>query len=242
MSLFHLLKSRLRFGIVFLLLAAFFLACTGSVHAQPGWRPRPPHGPPHHHPGPPPPPPPHHHRGPSDFEKAMHIVGAVGAVAAAANGYSPYVYHRQPRPVVVVPNRQTIVVEKQVPVIVEKSVFVERPVPVIEKQPKDYYSPKLGATFIIQNMKIPGYAFTAARLTSNPLDGSPLNEVNLRKGDVITRLDNEPVESLSVLESHEKNTVIRYIKTGTTKVQLGRIYIPTDDDFHSDEEDTYYAP
>ncbi|MDR0705782.1 MAG: hypothetical protein LBF88_12445 [Planctomycetaceae bacterium] len=193
------------------------------------------------------PPPPHHRHGPSDFDKALGVIGAVGAVAAIANGYSPYGYYRRTPTVVVVPPRpSTVVVER--PVVVEKPVVVERPV-IVEKivtvtpaRTSDYYSPKLGATFIIQNMKIPGYTFTAARLTSDPIEDSPLNVIGLRQGDVVTRLDNDAVDSLEELERHEKNTLIRYIKTGTVKVQLAKIYIPTDKELNPKEEDTFYAP
>ncbi|MDR3197579.1 MAG: hypothetical protein LBU34_06875 [Planctomycetaceae bacterium] len=189
----------------------------------------------------PPPPPHHHHHGPNDFEKALGVIGAVGAVAAIANGYSPYGYYRRSPAVVVVPPRPaTVVVER--PVVVERQVVVEKPVAVTPTLPADYYSPKLGAAFIIQNMKIPGYTFTAARLTSNPVEGSPLNVIGLRKGDVITRLDDAAVDSLEELERHEKNTLIRYIKTGTTKVQLAKIYIPTDRELNPKEDDTFYAP
>ncbi|MDR2116158.1 MAG: hypothetical protein LBP87_07240 [Planctomycetaceae bacterium] len=197
--------------------------------------------------GPPPPPHHHHHHGPSDFDKALGVIGAVGAVAAIANGYSPYGYYRRSPSVVVVPQRpSTVVVERPIivekPVVVERQVLVEKTVPATPVLPADYYSPKLGTTFIIQNMKIPGYTFTAARLTSNPIEGSPLNTIGLRKGDVITRLDNAAVDSLEELERHEKNTLIRYIKTGTTKVQLAKIYIPTDSELSSNETDTFYAP
>lgn len=233
------MKISMRRGLVGLLVLGFVLVTALPAWAQPGRGPRPPYGPP-------PPPPPHHHRhGPSDFDKTMRVLGAVGAVAAVAGGYTPYGYYRYSRPVVVVPPSRptTVVVEKQAPIIVEK--IVEKPV-IVEKTvpmlPGDHYSPKLGATFVIQNMKIPGYTFTAARLTSNPLNGSPLHEIGLVKGDVITRLDNETVQSLDVLDRHEKNTLIRYIKTGTTRVQQDRIYIPTDAELNTFEEENYYAP
>jgi hypothetical protein len=217
-----------------LVFAAFSVLSVLPAIAQPGRF----HGPP---------PPPHHHHGPSDFDKALGVIGAVGAVAAIANGYSPYGYYRHSPAVVVVPPRpSTVVVERPVvvekPVIVERQVFIEKPVSAIPVQSSDYYSPKLGAMFMIQNMKIPGYTFTAARLTSDPIEGSPLNVIGLRKGDVVTRLDDEAVDSLQELERHEKNTLIRYIKTGTTKVQLAKIYIPTDKELNPKEEDTFYAP
>lgn len=237
------MKRSAQIRIVGLLVVSLVLALAVPCFAQPGRRPGPP--------GPPGPPPRHHHRGPSDFDKTMRVIGAVGAAAAAANGYSPYGYYRRPQPVVVVqqPRPTTVVIEKapvvvekiiEKPVIVEREVVVEKTVP-SKALPEDYYSPKLGATFKIQNMQIPGYKFKAARLTSDPLEGSPLEEIGLVKGDVVTRLDNDAVTELDVLESHEKNTLIRYIKSGTTKVQLGRVYIPTDAELHQDD-DVFYAP
>ncbi|MDR1140736.1 MAG: hypothetical protein LBL62_03520 [Planctomycetaceae bacterium] len=195
----------------------------------------------------PPPPPHHHHHGPSDFDKTLGVIGAVGAVAAIANGYSPYGYYRHSPTVVVVPPRQsTVIAERpfviEKPVVVERQVIIEKPVSTIPVRSSDYYSPKLGAMFIIQNMKIPGFAFTAARLTSDPIEGSPLNAIGLRRGDVVTRLDNDLTDSLEELERHEKDTIVRYIKTGTTKVQLARIYIPTTKELNPKEEDTFYAP
>ncbi|MDR0392442.1 MAG: hypothetical protein LBH59_11080 [Planctomycetaceae bacterium] len=196
-----------------------------------------------------------HHRGHhyNDFDRTVRVLGAVGSIVAAANGYSPYDYPRR-RPVVVVPPQPVIVTQPMSPVVVEKPVIVEKKV-IVEKQvpvvlPADtslsssnnYYSPKLGATFVIQNMQIPGYAFKAARLTSDPIANSPLNSIGLVRGDVITRLDNESVESIDVLEKHEANTVIRYIKTGTTKVLLGKIYIPKNAGVVVNSSEQIYAP
>ncbi|GHT17958.1 hypothetical protein FACS1894189_4880 [Planctomycetales bacterium] len=188
-----------------------------------------------------PPPPPHHRHGPSDFDKALGVIGAVGAISAIANGYSPYGYYRRQPDIIVVPSRpSTVVVEKQV--VVEKPVVIEKPVYIDSSGTAGgSYSPKLGASFRIEKMQIPGYKFTAARLTSDPVEGSPLNKVGLRKGDVITRLDDSAVDSLGELESHEKNTLMRYIKTGTTKVQLAQIYVPVDSEVVPGE-DTYNAP
>ncbi|MDR2345515.1 MAG: hypothetical protein LBE18_05560 [Planctomycetaceae bacterium] len=195
------------------------------------------HHPPYHRHG-------HHY---NDFDRTVRVLGAVGSIVAAANGYSPYDYYprRQvvvvpPQPVVVTHPATSTIIEK--PVIVEKKVIVEKQVPVLVPSTNDYYSPKLGATFVIQNMQIPGYNFTAARLTSEPVAGSPLNSIGLAKGDVITRLDNESVTSLDVLEKHEANTVIRYIKTGTTKVLLGKIYIPRVSEAITIQPEQVYAP
>ncbi|MDR1485727.1 MAG: hypothetical protein LBT09_13010 [Planctomycetaceae bacterium] len=201
------------------------------------------HHPPYHGHG-------HHH---NDFDRTVRVLGAVGSIVAAANGYSRYDYYPR-RPVVVVPPQPVVVTQPlsplvvEKPVVVEKRVIVERQVPVVlptdtlPSKNNDYYSPKLGANFVIQNMQIPGYTFKAARLTSNPVAGSPLNVIGLVNGDVITRLDNESVDSINVLEKHEANTVIRYIKTGTTKVLLGKIYIPKNSGIVTTDAEPIYAP
>jgi hypothetical protein len=184
------------------------------------------------------PPPPHHRHRPSDFDKALAVVGAVGAIAVIANARnSRYNNYYRPPAVVVNPRPAPVIVERQV--IVEQPVVVERHVPVIINS-EGTYSPKLGALFRIENMQIPGHRFTAARLTSDPMPNSPLNRIGLRKGDVITRLDNNPADTLAALERPERNTSIRYIKTGTTKVLLDNIYIPTDAEVFGDG--IYHAP
>lgn len=237
-------RIKVRRLVVGLLVCSMAFVTISPVLAQPG----------RHYPGPPRPPyhgpprPPHHHHGPSDFDKTMRVIGTVGAIAAIANGASRYSYYRQQQPVVVVPAQPTVVVQKVVerPIIVEK--VVDRPV-VVEKTVAvpmgDNYSYRLGAAFEIQKMQIPGYKFTAARLTSDPVEGSPLSRLGLVKGDVITRLNNEAVTSLSVLDNHERSTAVRYIKRGTTKVVLDKIYIPPDDELGSENvygDDVYYAP
>ncbi len=238
--------------ITLFLTLMFVVATALSVSAQPwpyGPGPRPPFGPGPYGPRPPygpPPPPPHHHHGPSDFDKAMGIVGTVGAIAAMANGQSVYSYNRYGRSVVVVDRppvvvqRPPIVVEK--PVVIEKPVIIEKPVPVAVTNANEYYSRKLGATFGFEKMQIPGYKFVGARLLTEPVNGSPLYELGLRRGDVVTRLDNDPASSADALELHEKVTTIRYIKTGTTKVLIDRIYIPTDDELQNAEDDGFVAP
>ncbi|MDR1480490.1 MAG: hypothetical protein LBJ00_16280 [Planctomycetaceae bacterium] len=192
----------------------------------------------------------HHH---NDFDRTVHVLGAVGSIVAAANGYSPYDYYPR-RPVVVVPPQPVVVTQPlspmivERPVVVEKKVIVERQVPVIlpsnasQSTANDYYSSRLGATFLIQNMQIPGYTFKAARLTSDPVASSPLNAIGLTKGDVITRLDNESVDSVDVLDKHGASTVIRYIKTGTTKVLLGKIYIDQIPEVPNVDSERVYAP
>jgi len=198
-----------------------------------------------------PPPPP---RRANDLDRALAIVGTVGAVAAIANARNNRFYYRQPA-VVVVPQRPVVVtrppvvVERPViverPVVVERQVVVDRPV-VVERQVPvvvgggGTYSPKLGASFRIENMQIPGHRFTAARLTTDPAEGSPLNDIGLQRGDVITRLNDNPANTLAELERHTGHTTIRYIKTGTTRVLLANIYIPADTGVFNGG--TYHAP
>ena len=228
-------RKVIRLGAGLLMLALCVSMVSAPAMAQPPRRPGPPPG---RYYGPPPPyrpygPPPHRS---SDFNKALAVIGTVGAVAAIANARNnSYYYYRQPT-VVVAPPRP-IIVEKQV--IVEKPVVVERQVPVVVSG-EGTYSPKLGASFRIESMQIPGYRFMAARLTSDPLPDSPLHGIGLRKGDVVTRLDDSPADTFAELERHERNTLVRYIKTGTTKVLLANVYIPTDSEVLSDE--TYNAP
>ena len=178
--------------------------------------------------------PPAPYRRASDFDRTLAVIGTVGAVAAATayarnNSYYRYPrppYYRSPyyhTPAVVVAPQRPVVVERQV--VVEQPVIVERQVPVVVGSDGSY-SPKLQASFGIETMQIPGYRFTGARLISDPSPDSPLNSIGLRQGDVITRLDSNPADTLAELERHDRYTQIRYIKAGTTKVLLGNIYIP----------------
>ena len=184
--------------------------------------------------------PPPLYRAPNDFDRALNVLSTVGAIASIASGARNNSYYHHPQPTVVVAPQPAVVVRTQPsPVIVEKQVVVERQVPVVVSADGSY-SPKLGASFRIENMQIPGYKFTAARLMSDPLPSSPLYGIGLRKGDVITRLDNNPADSLAELERHEKNTPIRYIKTGTTTVRLANIYIQPGADAYG--AGNYYAP
>ena len=197
-----------------------------------------------------PPPPP---RRANDFDRALAVVGTVGAVAAIAHARNNRFYYRQPA-VVVVPQRPVVVarppmvVERPViverPVVVERQVVVDRPV-VVERQVPvvvggGTYSPKLGASFRIENMEIPGHRFTAARLMSDPVEDSPLWDLGLQRGDVITRINDNPANTLAELERHAGHAVIRYIKTGTTRVLLANVYIPPDRGIFNGG--TYHAP
>lgn len=234
-------NKTIRLAAAFLVPALCLSMLSAPVLAQPGVRrPGPPPG---YRPyGPPPPPP----RRVNDLDKALAIVGTVGAIATIANSRNHYYYYRQPA-IVVAPPHPTVVVSRppmvvEKPVIVERPVIIEKPVVIEQQVPtvlsnEGSYSSKLGAFFRIENMEIPGYRFTAARLTSEPTEKSPLRDIGLRKGDVITRLDDTSASTLAELDRHTGSTPIRYIKTGTTKVLLANIYIPRDTD-----GGTYHAP
>ncbi len=92
-------------------------------------------------------------------------------------------------------------------------------------QPSAYYAWRLGAEFEIQTIQVPGYVFRAARIVSEPEFGSPLNQLGLQVGDVITRLDGIPVTNYAELERHAYRTVVRYVKAGTINPRNGVIYI-----------------
>jgi hypothetical protein len=89
-----------------------------------------------------------------------------------------------------------------------------------------YFSPKLGARFLIEQVFLPQFGhFTAARIVSHPEQGSPLLQLNLQIGDVITRLDGLPANNLPELERHILETNVRFIRGGTQSVQQGEIFI-----------------
>ncbi len=89
-----------------------------------------------------------------------------------------------------------------------------------------YFSPRLGARFMMQTVSINGYPpVRAARIVSHPDHGSPLRQMGLGMGDVITRLDGVPVTSLAELERHALDTTVRYIDSETRTVQQDTIMI-----------------
>ncbi len=92
-----------------------------------------------------------------------------------------------------------------------------------------YYSPKLKAQFVVQPTYLPAYGgtYTVARLVSYPDYGSPLSQLGLTIGDVITRLDGIPVTSNYELDNHYSWTVVRYIKQGSGSAHDGQINIET---------------
>jgi len=174
--------------------------------------------------------------------------------------HSPVVVVNQPPTVVV----EQVPVLVETPVIIEREVVVEKPVyietpgsaaispdstvqyvdppleedmlPMLQLEPGEGFSPKLGGIFRIENMEIPGYRFSAAKLTSDPLEGSPLYELGLRKGDVVTRIGGTHIDAFDVLDQHEKEVEIRYIKADTERVLLAKVYIPTEEELWREAE------
>jgi len=92
-----------------------------------------------------------------------------------------------------------------------------------------YYSPRLKARFVLQYMSIPGHSFWGARIVDLNYD-SPLRRIDLKVGDVVTRLDGIRVSTgrfqktdyatgslvwqLPQMEKHYSRTHVRYIRTG----------------------------
>lgn len=102
-----------------------------------------------------------------------------------------------------------------------------------------YFSHRLGAQFVIQTIQIGQFnAVRAARITSEPLPGSPLNQLGMGIGDVITRLDGIPVTRKSELENHIHETHVRFVKAGQSFVRQGWMYVNSQQVF----QDYHYPP
>jgi S1-C subfamily serine protease len=71
------------------------------------------------------------------------------------------------------------------------------------------------------------YTFPGAKLLSYPDPGSPLRQIGLRPGDIITRLDGVRVTSYAELDRHYANTSVRYVRYPAT-VRIGTIFIDAD--------------
>lgn len=93
-----------------------------------------------------------------------------------------------------------------------------------------YCSARLKGCFLAQRMRLNGFRFIGARITSLAPD-SPLHALGLQVGDVITRLDGVPIKTgmiydpisqtrrLPQMERHYGQTRVRYIRTGTKVVR-----------------------
>jgi len=100
-----------------------------------------------------------------------------------------------------------------------------------------YYSQRLGAKLNLQWMSIPGFTFWGARIVQlSP--NSPLHQLQLQRGDVITRLDGDKLSrgkfwigttnssgywALPECEQHFGHTEVRFIRSGEQQAQNGYI-------------------
>lgn len=96
-----------------------------------------------------------------------------------------------------------------------------------------YVSQRWNASFHLEETlslpQFPGLTFAGARIVQMQ-PGSPLTQIGLRPGDVITRLDNTKIDTgkwpnqdgcywmLPQFERHFGMTTVRYIRSGTTDV------------------------
>jgi hypothetical protein len=100
-----------------------------------------------------------------------------------------------------------------------------------------YYAQRLGAKLNLQWMSIPGFTFWGARIIQlSP--NSPLNQLQLHPGDVITRLDGQKISdgkywigqnssngywALPECELHFGHTEVRFIRSGEQQAQNGYV-------------------
>jgi hypothetical protein len=105
---------------------------------------------------------------------------------------------------------------------------LERQLVVDPTQPNQlaYFSPRLGARFLVEPVSMPKYgSFWAARIVSVPDHNSPLMQLGLGEGDLITRMDGLPLTCTIELERHVLETGIRFIRAGEYSVCHGTLFI-----------------
>lgn len=125
-----------------------------------------------------------------------------------------------------VATRQVVINEPQLNVPQQPAQVQQLVIDPSQPNPLAYFSPRLGARFLIQPMFLPQFGnFTAARIVSVPEFGSPLLQLGLEEGDVITRLDGLPVVSLQELERHILETGVRFIRAGEQNVCKGTMFV-----------------
>lgn len=89
-----------------------------------------------------------------------------------------------------------------------------------------YFSPVLGATFEIVQVRIPGLGqVDGAKLLDAPAAGSPLAGKGLVAGDLITHLDGDPVLDVSELDAHVQNTAVSWIPDQGRAIRNLNIFI-----------------
>ncbi|MCA9055147.1 MAG: hypothetical protein KDA75_15000 [Planctomycetaceae bacterium] len=124
-------------------------------------------------------------------------------------------------------SEQVATTERQVVVSQQPGQAVQQLV-VDPSQPNQlaYFSPRLGARFLVEETFLPQFGnFWAARIVSEPEFGSPLCQLGLDEGDLITRMDGLPVMSTCELERHILDTGVRFIRAGGQNVFKGTMYI-----------------
>ncbi|MDO9315332.1 MAG: PDZ domain-containing protein [Burkholderiaceae bacterium] len=86
------------------------------------------------------------------------------------------------------------------------------------------YSPRMKIYFNLR----PYGANYGARLTQDPLPGSPLRQpqINLKAGDTITALDGLPLTSPLQLEQHHSQTSVTYLNVRTGRIRTLWAYLP----------------
>ena len=89
------------------------------------------------------------------------------------------------------------------------------------------YSNALQASFVLRWFRLGPHVFPGAKLLSYPDQGSPLRQIGLRPGDIITRLDGLRVANYDELERHFADTTVRYVRYPGT-IRVGTIYIDAD--------------
>jgi len=88
-----------------------------------------------------------------------------------------------------------------------------------------YYSDSLRAWFVVRRFRRGNVEFPGARLVSDPEYASPLEVIPIRRGDIITRLDDIRVRTVWELERHYAETSVRWVQRNTGNVRIGMIYI-----------------
>ena len=102
-----------------------------------------------------------------------------------------------------------------------------------------FFSSRLGARFEVQSIQIGAFSpVWAARIVSEPQPGSPLQQLGLRIGDVITRLDGIPVTHTAELDRHVYDTQVRFIRAGSQYVEEGTMFVDAGRYF----QETLYPP
>ena len=93
-----------------------------------------------------------------------------------------------------------------------------------QDQKAGYYSPRLG----IYYDALPYQEASAVRLLSDPVPGSPLRQeqIQLKRGDVIVRLDGVPLKGEGDVERHHGKTTVHYFSGGKGQVQIRYVFLP----------------